>query len=80
MSTAFSYNPFTNNLDKSGSGGSGSNITINPDDGSAITNTQFTLKGQKSSLTQIMETHNVGGNLTFENRVWRYYQKLWILE
>lgn len=70
MGVSFSYNPFTNNLDKSGSGGSGGNVTLTTDDGSPITSANFALKGQKSNLTQIMETHNVGGNLTFENRAW----------
>lgn len=70
MGVSFSYNPFTNNLDKSGAGGSGGNITLVPDSGSSLTGTNFNLQGYKAGTTPVMETVNNSGSFQVENRSW----------
>lgn len=70
MGVSFSYNPFTNNLDKSGSGGGGGNITLTPDSGPALTGSSFNVKGCQAGSTPVMETVSASGNFQIENRSW----------
>lgn len=70
MGVSFSYNPFTNNLDKSGSGGGGGNITLTPDSGPALTGSSFNVKGCLAGSTPVMETVSASGNFQIENRSW----------
>lgn len=70
MGAAFSYNPFTNNLDKSGAGGGGGSIVLVPDSGSALNGTAFNIQGFQAGSTPVIETVNNSGNLQVENRSW----------
>lgn len=70
MGAAFSYNPFTNNLDKAGAGGSGGGVTLVPDSGAALAGTVFNVQGFQAGSTPVMETVNNSGNLQIEDRSW----------
>lgn len=70
MGAAFSYNPFTNNLDKSGAGGGGGSITLVPDSGSALNGTAFNIQGFQAGSTRVIETINNSGNFQVEDRSW----------
>ena len=70
MGAAFSYNPFTNNLDKSGAGGGGGSITLVPDSGSPLTGAAFNIQGFQAGSTPVIETVNNSGNLQVEDRSW----------
>lgn len=70
MGAAFSYNPFTNNLDKSVAGGGGGSVTLVPDSGPALTGTVFNIQGFQAGSTPVMETVNNSGNLQVEDRSW----------
>lgn len=68
MGAAFSYNPFTNNLDKSGAGGGGGSVTLVPDSGAALTGTVFNIHGFQAGSTPVIETVNNRGNFQVEDR------------
>ncbi len=70
MSFAYSYNPFTNNLDKSGAGGGGGSITLTPDSGLSLTGQAFNIKGLQAGSTQVIETISDSGIFQIENRCW----------
>lgn len=70
MGAAFSYNPFTNNLDKSGAGGGGGGITLISDSGSDLKGTAFNIQGLQAGPTRVIEIVNNSGNFQVEDRSW----------
>lgn len=68
----YAFNPITGTLDRVGEGGGGGgNVTLNADNGPAITGDEFFIVGGEAFTNiPIMETENDGGDTIFFNNSW----------